>query len=252
MPDLPALQTFLSGCPRCKLSKSRTNIVFGQGNPKADLMFVGEAPGRDEDEQGLAFVGRAGQLLTKIIEAMGLTREDVYISNVLKCLRYNARVQLGDGRWERIGRLVRSRYRGTVMSLDPAGHLVPRRVIGWHASPLGGRRVFRLSYRSAKHAGNSRVGIQLTGDHPVLTDQGYVPVERLEPGARIATGQGLSRLARDVIWGTLLGDGHLSARSSYLSFGHSAAQIEYAASKAEWLGELEPRVQTLAVAAVAG
>ncbi|MET0620725.1 MAG: uracil-DNA glycosylase family protein, partial [Thermoanaerobaculia bacterium] len=68
-PDLESLRQFLAGCPRCKLSKSRKNIVFGQGNPKAKLMFVGEAPGRDEDEQGLAFVGRAGQLLTKIIEA---------------------------------------------------------------------------------------------------------------------------------------------------------------------------------------
>ncbi len=85
MPDLPSLARFLAGCPRCKLSRSRTHIVFGQGSPKARLMFVGEAPGRDEDEQGLAFVGRAGQLLTKIIEAIGLTREDVYIANVIKC-----------------------------------------------------------------------------------------------------------------------------------------------------------------------
>ena len=85
LPDLPALQKFLAGCPRCKLSKHRTNIVFGQGNPGADLMFVGEAPGAEEDEQGLAFVGRAGQLLTRIIEAMGRKREDVYIANCLKC-----------------------------------------------------------------------------------------------------------------------------------------------------------------------
>ena len=91
MPDLPALQKFLGDCPRCKLSKTRTNIVFGQGNPHADLMFVGEAPGRDEDEQGLAFVGRAGQLLTKIIEAMGKKREDVYIANCLKCRPPNNR-----------------------------------------------------------------------------------------------------------------------------------------------------------------
>jgi DNA polymerase len=91
MPDLPALAKFLEGCPRCKLSRSRTNIVFGQGNPKADLMFVGEAPGRDEDEQGLAFVGKAGQLLTKIIEAMGYTREQVFIANVLKCRPPNNR-----------------------------------------------------------------------------------------------------------------------------------------------------------------
>ncbi len=91
MRDLAALQKFLEGCPRCKLSKTRTNIVFGQGNPKADLMFVGEAPGREEDEQGLAFVGRAGGLLTKIIEAMGKSRGDVWICNVLKCRPPNNR-----------------------------------------------------------------------------------------------------------------------------------------------------------------
>jgi DNA polymerase len=91
MPNLAALSKFLQGCPRCKLSKSRTNIVFGQGNAKADLMFVGEAPGRDEDEQGLAFVGRAGQLLTKIIEAMGRKRDDVWIANILKCRPPNNR-----------------------------------------------------------------------------------------------------------------------------------------------------------------
>jgi uracil-DNA glycosylase len=73
-------------CRRCKLHKlGRQQIVFGVGNPNADLMFVGEAPGADEDEQGIPFVGRAGQLLTKIIEAIGLTREDVYIANVIKC-----------------------------------------------------------------------------------------------------------------------------------------------------------------------
>lgn len=90
-PDLAALESFLAGCPRCKLSGSRTRIVFGQGNSKADLMFVGEAPGRDEDEQGLAFVGRAGQLLTRIIEAIGRRREDVWICNILKCRPPNNR-----------------------------------------------------------------------------------------------------------------------------------------------------------------
>ena len=83
--SLEALAEFTAGCPRCKLSATRTHLVFGQGNPRADLMFVGEAPGADEDAQGLAFVGRAGQLLTKIIEAIGLARDDVFIANVLKC-----------------------------------------------------------------------------------------------------------------------------------------------------------------------
>src|SRR6187401_1738910 len=86
MPDLPALVKFVDGCRRCKLAGTRTNIVFGQGNPNADLMFVGEAPGGDEDEQGLAFVGRAGQLLTDIIEkGMKMSRADVYIANILMC-----------------------------------------------------------------------------------------------------------------------------------------------------------------------
>jgi uracil-DNA glycosylase len=91
MADIGALARFLDGCQRCKLAKGRTNIVFGQGNAEADLMFVGEAPGRDEDEQGLAFVGAAGKLLTKIVEAMGYTREDVYIANVIKCRPPNNR-----------------------------------------------------------------------------------------------------------------------------------------------------------------
>jgi DNA polymerase len=73
-------------CSRCKLhALGRTQVVFGVGNPNADLMFVGEAPGADEDIQGEPFVGRAGQLLTKIIEAIDLKREDVYIANVIKC-----------------------------------------------------------------------------------------------------------------------------------------------------------------------
>jgi len=72
-------------CTRCKLHKARTQIVFGVGNPKAQLVFVGEGPGRDEDEQGEPFVGRAGKLLTQMIEAMNLKREDVYICNVVKC-----------------------------------------------------------------------------------------------------------------------------------------------------------------------
>ncbi len=75
----------ISGCMKCPLGKSRTNFVFGEGSPAADLMFIGEAPGENEDLQGRPFVGRAGQLLTKMINAMGLAREDVYIANVLKC-----------------------------------------------------------------------------------------------------------------------------------------------------------------------
>jgi DNA polymerase len=75
----------IGDCTRCKLHKGRNKIVFADGNPKAKLIFVGEGPGRDEDMQGLPFVGRAGKLLTSMIEAMGLQRQDVYICNVVKC-----------------------------------------------------------------------------------------------------------------------------------------------------------------------
>jgi DNA polymerase len=84
-PSLDEVRAQLGDCKRCKLCQNRTQIVFGVGNPKADLVFVGEGPGADEDAQGIPFVGKAGQLLTKMIVAMGFAREDVYICNVVKC-----------------------------------------------------------------------------------------------------------------------------------------------------------------------
>jgi uracil-DNA glycosylase family 4 len=249
---LHALGEQVSGCTRCRLAQTRTQVVFGVGNPHADLMFVGEAPGFHEDKQGLPFVGQAGKLLDKLLAGIGLDRSQVYVANVLKCLRYNATVQLADGSWERIGRLVQSKYNGDVMSVDADGQLVPRRVTGWHETPLAGRGVFRVTYRSAKSAGSGQVSIEATGDHPVLTERGYVSIEELQRGDRIATGQGLSRLAQDVVCGTVLGDGYLNVRSAHLAFGHSQLQAEYARFKAELLAELSPRLEELSVAAVAG
>lgn len=86
-----ALRAEIGDCQRCKLSKGRRHIVLGTGNPEANLMFVGEAPGADEDEQGEPFVGAAGQLLTKMIKAMGYERSEVYICNVIKCRPPNNR-----------------------------------------------------------------------------------------------------------------------------------------------------------------
>jgi uracil-DNA glycosylase family 4 len=82
---LERIREDLGECTRCRLHEQRNKIVFGAGNPRAELVFVGEGPGHDEDVQGLPFVGRAGKLLTQMIEAMGLTREQVYICNVVKC-----------------------------------------------------------------------------------------------------------------------------------------------------------------------
>lgn len=82
---LASLRGDIGDCRRCKLSKDRTNIVFGEGRPDAKIMFIGEAPGREEDVKARPFVGDAGQLLTKLIEKMGFRREDVYIANIVKC-----------------------------------------------------------------------------------------------------------------------------------------------------------------------
>lgn len=85
METLEEISTDLGDCRRCKLWKGRKHIVFGQGNPHAELIFIGEGPGADEDEQGLPFVGRAGQLLNKMLQLVQIKREDVYICNVVKC-----------------------------------------------------------------------------------------------------------------------------------------------------------------------
>ena len=84
-PSLDALREEALGCTRCPLAETRTQVVFGVGNAHADLVFVGEGPGAEEDKQGIPFVGRAGQLLTRLIEGIGMTRDDVYIANVVKC-----------------------------------------------------------------------------------------------------------------------------------------------------------------------
>jgi uracil-DNA glycosylase len=86
----------VKGCVKCRLSQSRTQTVFGQGSAAARLLFIGEGPGADEDAQGLAFIGRAGQLLTKMVEAMGLKREEVFICNIVKCRPPENRVPAPD------------------------------------------------------------------------------------------------------------------------------------------------------------
>jgi DNA polymerase len=83
--DLSQLEKMVAGCAKCGLHKTRTRTVFGNGSPSARIVFIGEAPGRDEDLQGVPFVGRAGKLLDKMIAAIGFAREEVYIANILKC-----------------------------------------------------------------------------------------------------------------------------------------------------------------------
>src|SRR5256885_12015896 len=97
VPSLLELQQEASACTRCPLAGGRTQVVFGMGNPEADLMFVGEGPGAEEDKQGLPFVGRSGQLLDRLTwEEMGITRDDCYIANVVKCRPPGNRDRLPD------------------------------------------------------------------------------------------------------------------------------------------------------------
>lgn len=94
--DLEVIRDQVASCTLCSLSETRTQTVFGEGNPEADWMFVGEAPGFEEDRQGLPFVGRAGQLLNAMLFALGLERGQVYIANVLKCRPPNNRDPMGE------------------------------------------------------------------------------------------------------------------------------------------------------------
>lgn len=94
--DLTELKTSLHDCQRCRLSSGRTQVVFGTGNPQADIMFVGEAPGFYEDRQGEPFVGAAGKLLTELLQSVGLSRSDIFIANVIKCRPPNNRDPLPD------------------------------------------------------------------------------------------------------------------------------------------------------------
>ena len=93
---LAELRVEIGDCRRCRLSEKRTQVVFGTGSPRARLMFVGEGPGYEEDRQGLPFVGRAGQLLNRILQAMGMSREEVYIANIVKCRPPENRTPLPD------------------------------------------------------------------------------------------------------------------------------------------------------------
>lgn len=239
---LEVIQEEVRGCTKCGLAAKRHNTVFSRGNPMARLAFVGEGPGEQEDLQGLPFVGRAGQLLDRIVTGMGLTQDDIYIANVVKCLRYTTLVQLENGSWERVGRLVRQRYAGRVMSMLPDGRLEPRRVIGWHVSPLGERKVYKLSYASAASRGGKNRTTWLTEDHEVLTERGWVAARDLQPDDRIATGQGLSRVAHEVVVGTLLGDSSISPGRAHLEMVHSRDQKAYVHLKARALAELGPIV----------
>ena len=135
------------GCTLCQLSRGRTNTVFGEGNPDADVVFIGEGPGAEEDKQGRPFVGRAGELLDKMIAAMGLAREDVYICNVIKCRAPGNRAPAADevhACWDYLVRQLRIIAPKVIVTLgNPATHAVLNTKVGitrmrgqWQSLPM--------------------------------------------------------------------------------------------------------------------
>ncbi|NEO27693.1 MAG: hypothetical protein F6K03_12575 [Kamptonema sp. SIO4C4] len=181
-PTIEALAVHCQQCQRCELAGSRTHVVIGRGNPQADILIVGEGPGQHEDEQGLPFVGRSGQLLDKILASVNFDPEkDVYIANMVKCLTAETAVLTREG-YKTIGSIVKQQWQGEVLSLDPQKKLVWRPVTGWYESPLGSRTLYEVKY-----AGQD-VGYTATGDHPILTRRGWIPVEDLHAQDLAATG----------------------------------------------------------------
>jgi DNA polymerase len=135
------------GCTRCGLCKGRNNVVFGEGHPDADIVFIGEGPGQEEDRQGRPFVGRAGELLTKMVRAMGLTREDVYIANVVKCRPPGNRAPAADEAaacWDHLLGQLRIIQPSVIVALgNPATHALLNTTVGitrlrgqWQSLPM--------------------------------------------------------------------------------------------------------------------
>lgn len=242
----------IRSCTACGLRETCRQVVVSSGPLRTLIMVVGEAPGYYEDQEAKPFVGKAGNLLNDALAEAAIFREHCYVTNAVKCLRYTSRVQLADGRWERISRLVNTRYLGEVMSVGADGGLVPRRVTGWYRTPLGNRRVFKLRYRSLKKAGPRATSIELTGDHPVLTKRGYVRADQLLKSDLVATGQGISEVGTDVLYGTLLGDGHLRKQAPSLEMVHCVEQGAYARYKASLLKEFDPVVSEAVTRAESG
>ncbi len=175
------LERKIDGCTRCKLCEGRTTIVFGAGNPNADLVCIGEAPGAEEDIQGKPFVGRAGQLLTRMLQSVGWSRDEVYISNIVKCfISPRVLVYTAEGykpiKEVGVGDLVlthQGQFRKVV-------YVRPREIL-----PKGSP-VVRISVKPIEGKGRP-VHITVTPEHPFLVEGTWKPASGIKPGDRIKT-----------------------------------------------------------------
>lgn len=177
---LAAQERQLQGCRECKLCEGRSTIVFGSGNPRAELIVIGEGPGADEDAQGKPFVGRAGQLLTRMLESVQLSRDEVYICNAVKCfISPRVMIYTADGykpvKDIRVGDLVLT-HRGHFRKVD---YVRPREVM-----PRGSD-VIRISIRPTDRYGKP-LHITVTPEHPFLIDGRWKKASDIKPGDRVS------------------------------------------------------------------
>ena len=204
-----------SVCTRCPLSETRTNVVFGSGNADANLMFVGEAPGAEEDRQGLPFVGRAGALLTELLEAIGMTRQEVWITNVLRC--------------------------------RPPGNRVPQPIDIESCQPYTYRQVELIEPRVVATLGNfatklltgSRMGITKVRGTPQLRQVGDRTVflmPLLHPAAALRTPSLVDTLREDFAKLPELIDGPLPERAGAPAVAEFAGSVEAPASQLDLFG----------------
>lgn len=222
------------GCPLGSQKDYVAPVVF-RGSPEAKKMIIGEAPGYNEDKDGFPFVGKAGKLLDQWFQSVGWDMDtDWYITNTIKCLKGDSRVQTEDG-WMRIDDLVKRRYTGRVLSVNEHGTCEWNRVIGWHRSPLSNRRLLKLQLQHARYNLRGPVGAILTEDHRVLTDRGYIEVKDLDPNQhKIHSGRTRpSQDIEDALIGTILGDAHVSQKTNSTVIRHSVAQKAYVHHKHE-------------------
>ncbi len=241
--SLEPIKEHCNTCYRCDLGATRTHAVVGRGNPKAPIMIVGEGPGQNEDETGLPFVGKAGQLLEKILAAVKLdTETDVYISNIVKCLAGHTKVFTQEGA-KRLSWIVKNQWSGNVLSVDEEGHLVWKKVIGWHKSQLAGRSLYKVGFKNDKGNPKGEAGYTATGDHPVLTRRGWISVQDLQVDDLVATGTpapGFRGL--QVLLGSLLGDAGISADGQFHE-NHTLKQEAYLKLKARVLNGFRPKLR---------
>jgi uracil-DNA glycosylase family 4 len=230
-------------CHRCDLGNNRTHAVIGRGNLQADVMIIGEGPGQNEDETGLPFVGKAGQLLEKILASVNLSSEqDIYIANAVKCLAGSTQIFTKQG-IKRLNWIVKNHWSGEVLSVDDQGHLVWKKITNWYSSKLAGRPLYQVSFKQGKSHSNDRVGYTATADHPVLTRRGWIPVEALQENDLVATGTPVpGPKGLQVLYGSLLGDGSIDFIGQFFA-SHSIQQEAYLKLKARVLNGFNPKLQ---------